>query len=356
MRDDAQTSLRRLPGLSPPPQRREPAAAVRADAGSRAGKHRPFLYLALVALIFFAGDRAGAWLLDRAVAASDFRFARMYRGGLDNDVLVIGDSRAVHSIYAPELSAKLCRSVFNAGFNGMSGEIAKAVVEDYLDHNKPPKAVLIEVSDAADDTDLIKEMRLFGRSPGHLHDLVRRLDPWERVWSAISHLYAFDNELTLRSLYYLRHGDQDWIMYDRPMTPDVIAAIPRDRYAQWHIRPESREALRQLAEELEARHIAPVLYIAPFHPAFHKLVPQYEAWVHDFQRELGPGLPIIDLSSRFSDNDYFSDIVHTNLRGSRVVMDVLAQRLRQMLPPDTARACPLGSAPAAAAAAGHAPG
>jgi hypothetical protein len=314
------------------------------------GRH-PILYLAVVALLFLAGDRLAAWALDAAVERSEFRFARIYRGGLDNDVLVVGNSRAVHSIYAPELSAKLCRSVFNAGFNGMSGEIVEALVEDYLAHNKPPKVVLIEISDAADGLDLLSEMRLFARHPGHLHDLVRRLDGWERLWSTVSHLYAFNNEMMLRALYYLGRSDQDWIVFDKPMTPDVIAHLSPAKYANWHARPESAAALRRLAVSLEARHITPVLYIAPYHPVFRRFVPQYEKWVADFQRELGPGLPIIDLSDRFPENEFFSDVVHTNLHGSRAVMSVLAERLRPLLPVETAQRC---SVPPSVAQAGPA--
>ncbi len=311
---------------------------------------RPIGYLVLVVLIFLAGDRLGASALSRLVAQSDFRFSRVYQGGLENDVLVIGNSRAVHSIFAPELAASLCRNVFNAAYNGMPGEIAEAIVEDYIEHNAPPKVVLIEISNAESDTDLAKEMRLFARYPGHLHDVVAKLDPWEPLWTALSHLYFFDNEMTLRALYYLHRSDQDWIMPDKPMTADVIAHMPTQKYRNLSPRRGSVEALTRLAHFLRDRHIEPVLYVAPYHPIYRKLVPHHDAWVAAFQKEVGPDLPIIDLSDRFNDNDYFADVQHTTLSGSRAVMAVLKERLQALLPKETASRC---SAPAVAAASEH---
>jgi len=119
-----------------------------------------------------------------------------------------------------------------------------------------------------------------------VQNLVRRIAPWDEVWATLSHLYAFDNEMTLRALYYLRQDDQDWIINDQPMTPEVIANIPLDEYKSYHFRPESVAALRRLARDLKTRGIEPVLYIAPFHPYFHKLVPGYAQWVNALQREL----------------------------------------------------------------------
>ncbi len=304
---------------------------------------RPFAYLALVVALFLIGDRLGAFALGDAVDASDFRFARLYRGGLDNDILVVGDLRAVHSVFAPQLSATLCRSVFSLGFNGMSGEISEAVIQDYLDHNRPPSAVLIEVSNVADGPYLASEMRLFARHASHVRDLVRQLDPWEGVWATLSHLYAFNNEMTLRALYYLDHSDQDWIMYDKPMTPDVVQHIPLGKYKSLRFRQGGIAAVRQLAQDLKARGIEPILYIAPFHPYFHKVVPNYAELIRKFQQELGPDLPILDLSRSDTDNADFSDLLHTNLRGSQPVMAALADRLRQVLPERTATTCPIRS-------------
>jgi len=291
----------------------------------------PFLYLALLGLLFFAGDRLGALVLGHVVDASEFRFSRLHRGGLDNDILVVGNSRAVHSVFAPQLGRMLGCSVFNAAYNGMSGEVVEAVVEDYLVHNKPPKIVLIEVSDAVDSPVLVNELRLFARDSGPVHDLVQRFDPWNDVWATISHLYEFNNEMTLRAFYQLHRSDQDWIMYDRPMTPEVLAHIPLDEFKDYHSRPESVAALRRLVNELQASGIKPVLYIAPFHPYFRKLVPRYVEWESALQRDFGADEPILDMSQMLGDNENFTDLLHVNIHGSRLVTAAMAERLRPMM-------------------------
>src|SRR5207253_3911856 len=59
--------------------------------------------LALLLVVVLAGDRALAWMLARAVSRAGTRFARAYRGGVDADVLVAGDSRGVNGLYGPAI-------------------------------------------------------------------------------------------------------------------------------------------------------------------------------------------------------------------------------------------------------------
>ncbi len=67
----------------------------------------PLAYIAAVLAILFAGDRVGGFVLGQLVDRSEFRFSRIYRGGIDGDILAIGDSRARHqfSTSRPALTA-----------------------------------------------------------------------------------------------------------------------------------------------------------------------------------------------------------------------------------------------------------
>jgi hypothetical protein len=305
---------------------------------------KPWAYLAAIALLFFAGDRLIAAGLDNLVERSDFRLSKIYRGGLDSDVVVIGNSRAVHAIVAPEMSEQLCRSVFNAAYNGMSMEVTDAVIQDYLDRNKPPQVALIEVSNATTDNNIAKEMRLFARSGRHLAELVEQLDPRASLWMSISHLYRFNNELTLRAMHYLGRTDQDWVMQDNPMTPEVIANLRPEWYPEPTMRPAAVAALKRIVHVLKARNVEPVLFIAPYHPVHQKLVPSYQQWVEALQREIGNDTKIINMSRYLTANEDFSDVVHMNIHGSRIVMSALAERLKTALPVQTASKCTYPSA------------
>jgi hypothetical protein len=300
---------------------------------------KPWAYLATIALLFFAGDRLIAAGLDSLVDRSDFRLSKIYRGGLDSDVVVIGNSRAVHAIFAPEMSEKLCRSVFNAAYNGMSMEVADAVMEDYLDHNKPPEAALIEVSNTTTDNGIIKEMRLYARGRSHLEKLVQQVDPRASLWMSFSHLFRFNNELTLRAMHYLGRTDQDWVMQDHPMTPEVIANLRPEWYPEPTLRPDAVAALKRMVQVLKAHHVQPVLFIAPFHPVHEKLVPGYQAWVEALQHEVGDDTKIINMSELLTANEDFSDVVHMNIHGSRQMMATLAEKLKVTLPVQTASKC-----------------
>jgi len=301
----------------------------------------PVGYLLLVGALFLAGDRSLSYALDQVVTHSQFRFSRVYHGGLDADVLVVGDSRAVHSIFAPELGKRLCRPVFNMGFNGMSTEIAEALVRDYLDRNAPPKAVLIEVSNVTRDNALLSEMRLYAEPGSHMAALLERDEPRTRLWLTLSHLYAFDDELMLRAAYNLRRSDQDWVLAEGAgMSPQVIAKLSPGRYPPLVARPANVAALQRLVRDLGERGIAVIPFIAPYHPVYETLVPHLDRFVRQLQAEIGTGTGIVDLSRALTENDDFADVVHVNLRGSLAVTDRLAERLEPTLPRETARECP----------------
>jgi len=309
---------------------------------------RPLCYIATVALLFFVGDRVLSSLIERLVSASEFRFSRLYRGDLNYDLLVIGDSRAVHSIYAPGLSQRLCRSVLNIAYNGMSTEVAEAVLRDYLDRNAPPKAVLIEVSSVTRSNDLLNDMRLYAGHANHVAALIRRDDPRTATWMSLSHLYAFNNEMTLRALYYLKRTDQDWVLDgDTQMTPEVVAKLNPATYPPPRSRPESVAALKRLVRDLEQRHIRPILFIAPYHPVYGRLAPTFAAWERQLQDEVGADNKIVDLSQALQANDEFADVQHVNFNGSRHVLDLVASGLAALMPLQTASQCPVRVPPAA---------
>jgi hypothetical protein len=286
----------------------------------------PLLYLALLGAILFAGDRVGGAVLAHYVDRSEFRFSKLYRGGIDADIVAIGDSRAVHSVYAPAIGRDTCMSVFNAAFNGMSTEIAEAVIDDYLARNRPPKAVLLEISNVGEDAGLMSEMRLYARHKGAVRALVQRLDPRQVFWERFAHLYAFNNEMTLRALYYERTGDQDWVL-DQTTTKDAIAHVDWRHYADWRPQPANVAALKRLVAELKGRGIDPVLFIAPYHPMHARMVPEFARRIAALERALGPDTPVLDLSTRFKSGRYFADVVHPNIEGAMALAPILSQRV-----------------------------
>ena len=102
--------------------------------------------LALLIVVTLAADRLFALGLERLLLASEFRFSELYRGGRTAEVVVIGNSRSVHSFYAPVLAERSCRTVLHLGFNGVTPRAAALLLGDYVRLNAAPRLVVVEAS------------------------------------------------------------------------------------------------------------------------------------------------------------------------------------------------------------------
>src|SRR5207245_176990 len=181
--------------------------------------------LALLLVVVLAGDRALAWMLARAVSRAGTRFARAYRGGVDADVLVAGDSRGVNGLYGPAIRDATGLSAFNLAYNGLSTHLCEALVLDYLERNRAPRLLLVEASNVRSPDEMLESLRLHWRDSARLDALAAALIPRERRATRILNLYGYDNELALRSLFYAGRDDQDWVNRYR-ISPAVLAAAP----------------------------------------------------------------------------------------------------------------------------------
>jgi len=231
-----------------------------------------------------------------AVLASRFRLSELYRGGLREDVVIAGNSRAVHAFYAPALAARSGLHVFNLGYNGLSFDITQALVRDYLAHNAAPRAMILEVSNLAGTGDtLLPDLRPYFSEPGALSDLARAEVPCISAIGDLVHLYRYNSELFLRILYYLRKDDQDWVLHgtgiDRAAERRLALEAPLPSYAV-----DQATRLRGLLQFLVARGITPILVIAPYPPALRDR-PGYDTWRGALQDALGADGEILDFGA-----------------------------------------------------------
>ena len=273
--------------------------------------------LGLVALTW-AGDRALAAALAPLVLASEQRFSRLYRGGLDPDVVVLGNSRGVNAFYAPRLSEVTGLRVWNLSYNGMSSELAAAVFEDYLEHNRAPRVLVVEVTSVYSAHEAVRDLRLFRRFSPRLAELNRRHDPKGAATSRLVHLYDYNNELFGRTLYYQGRSDQDWINRGR-IGPELLASLDTLGTVELRMPADNLAALKRLVERARGAGIRVELVISPFLPAYREKMGNYEEWKGRLSAELG-GARIWDLSTVVADVDAFGDRVHLNQRGSELLL------------------------------------
>jgi hypothetical protein len=281
----------------------------------REGKRFAVWFVTLL-IVVMAGDRIGAFVCERILLASQFRFSRVYRGGSNADVIVIGDSRGVHSFYAPSIETLTGRPALNLSFNSMSMPIAEALLSDYLDHNDKPRMVIIETTCVVVDRGLVSELRTYADLSQRLETLYAKEHPRAAMAGRLFRLLRYDSEFFLRALAYLRRSDQDWI--NRTVIGGELAASPRGR---WSPRPHEQnlEALGRLVPMLRSRGIDVQLVIAPYHPSTMVDVNEITQGV---ARHL-PDARVLNYADAIAESRYFADGVHMNADGSEVFLRML---------------------------------
>lgn len=290
---------------------------------SRPGKVKLLGYGVLTIILFLAGDRILALAFQQMLRQSDQRFAQVYRGDMTPQILVMGNSRGVNGFYAPELAERLDRPVYNLSYNGMSPVVMKVLFEDYLTRNAHPELLVLEVTNMRDDHGLVNELRMYMGASMGLAELTRDRYPASYWASMLSHLYRFNGEMFLRTLYYLRKSDQTWInRYS--INPEVVSELEvNDRPIE--IRPDNLAALKEILS-ICAEHNIPVrLVVSPYLPQAIQLSSSYSAWLERLQQLIGDEYPILDYSDSITGFDSFADPMHMNYNGSMQFMDLMVE-------------------------------
>lgn len=156
---------------------------------------KSLIYLGIVAVAFFVLDRALALGLQAILKQSEFRFSKVYQGGVDAEIITLGNSRAVNAFYSPEMEAVLDKSVFNLGYNGMSLEVVEAVFLDYLDNNAKPDLVILEITNLRSSNKLLKDLKLYGGLSRRIRELVNSNFSNIAKICEVTNIYRYNNEM-----------------------------------------------------------------------------------------------------------------------------------------------------------------
>jgi len=266
--------------------------------------------LAIFAACAVAGDRALTAFLDAQLLQSQFRFSVAARGGLPASLLVLGDSRGVNGLYAPELERLTGMHVLNLAYNGMSTLVAEAVLRDYLERNPPPKALVLEVTSVQDTHILLDGLMCYWRQSPALGALARERSPLnERAVSAF-HLYAYNGEIPLRVLFYRHRSDQDSINRYR-ISPELIEDAARAADFELGTRAENLAALGRMTALAHERGIPLRLIVVPYLPEFVAHARNWDDWLRSIGAAAG-GERIWDYGHAVGDHAHFADRLHLN--------------------------------------------
>jgi hypothetical protein len=277
------------------------------------GRRALIWFTALIAVVV-AGDRLFSWVLEKMLVQSQFRYSRLYRGGNDADVLIIGDSRGLHSFYVPAIEEMTGRRAFNLSWYSMSTRIAEAVLLDYLDRNRQPRMVIIEVTDVAvEDLLLTSELRTYADFSPRLAALYNEAHPSAAFAGRLFHLLNLNSVFYLEALHSMNRSDQDLI--NRSPMP---AGLRNLRPGLWTMpRPENLAALRRIIRNLRRRGVEVRLILTPYRP-----LPRNMGELANVVAR-SAGMPIWNYGSSLSDPDDFADTMHLNERGSRALLAMM---------------------------------
>src|SRR5690606_35596438 len=214
------------------------------------------------------------------------------------------------------------KKVFNMSYNGLRIDIARVLFEDYLALNQKPSMVVIEASMLTRAyPELAKELKPYVTSGNGIGSMLRELYPDVYRYSMISHVFRYNSEIFLRSLYYLGRDDQEWIN-EGVIDPAHERQLDGYRGISFEIDSVLLEELfameqRCLEDTIELRVI-----IAPYLPAYARKIGNMETWKEAIDTRLRYGM-VMDCSQCVEESENFADWVHLNRSGSRVLLDSL---------------------------------
>jgi hypothetical protein len=279
--------------------------------------------LAVLALTI-SGDRVLARLLEHIVLRSHFRYSEVYRGGLHNDVLILGNSRGVNGFDAIEMQRRTGQNTFNASYNGVSPVLLEAIFEDYLEHNPPPHSVIIELTSVDSRQESLKDLRLYRSRSQRITILDRHINSNLARASSVLHLLDYNNPLFLRTLYYSNKSDQNW-SNNGVLNAAIIASIDTMHTYRLSLPEENVAALKRMIRTAQSHKCSIRLIITPYLPRFFAKIDNFETWKAALAAAVGTS-NIEDYSASLSPESDFADGVHLSVAGRRDFMNILLPR------------------------------
>lgn len=291
-------------------------------------RHRMILVVAFLVLVV-GGDRLMSLGIDHVVLQSGVRYSQLYRGGLAKEIVILGDSRSVHSFHSPEIEKRLGIGCINLSHNAMSTEIMEALLRDYVEANNKPSLIVLGLTSLGSSTHWpIRELRMYTRYSMRLARLAREYDERNYYASQVASLYAYNSDMFLRSLYYLNETDQGWANRRRilpTLTASVESSPPMAKSWLRTPRNEQLAALKRILAYAAERNIKVALVMTPFLPQYRDKMQDFSSWMDILTEAIGNDVRIYDYSRVVADERHFQDRIHVNLDGANVLLDSMIE-------------------------------
>ncbi len=278
------------------------------------------LWIPACLLLFFVGDRLGGYILSKITAESNFRYARLYQGKAEADILLLGNSRGL-IFYQPYIEEKTGKSTLNLSYNSMPIDLGRVMVSDYLKKYKAPELLIIDVTMCDRHNEkLIAGFNTFSRYSEDLNSLIKEKS--EKSWYAgkVSSLYQYNSEVFQRTLYYLSKSDEDWLN-DRVISPTMQANVAQDTAVELTIDDYLLTQLNDLIQLAESKGVKVELVANPYYPPYVKKMRSFYDFIGKIEAKTKK--KVKDYSRALNAVNGFADYQHLNKEGSKKYIDLL---------------------------------
>lgn len=262
-------------------------------------------HIAFLIIIIFATDKVLSSSLDIILKHSNFRWVNVTKE--IPQVYIVGNSRGVNSVNESLFEKELNLDILNLSYNGMSPNEIEYIL-NYTDKNK---LHVFEISSfLAENVNESKGVNRF--------DPIKDLrQPTTAFNKKVFQLLNFNNELTLRLIYYIFKSDKNWSNNGILTTKEAEIQEKRLLTQQYNL-----ERLKSFLDYLNKNGFINVkFYLAPMHPKYISTIENFNSFNEEIDLLLGNNF--LSLANLFKDNSFYADLVHNNRKGARLIHEQL---------------------------------
>jgi hypothetical protein len=270
----------------------------------------------------FVGDRLIALVLHQVVERSRDRYVQMYNGASPAEIVVIGNSRAAGQFPPSMMRERLGARVVNLGLGGVSMAMSEILFRDYVEHNGPPRLLLIEPQNLVVDPGSVGDMRIFAIFSGRLRDFVREHLPTHHWAGEVFHLFRYNTENLVRLLYGVVRTPEDRL-YRGVITPELITIVNGRNESDLVDFPENHVALERIIEFARSQGVEVAVVSSPYLKEQLRKLVNYREWYDRLAALEGNGVRVWDYAALLDDSRFFKDSIHLNAEGSAALLDAM---------------------------------
>ncbi|MFK8057189.1 MAG: hypothetical protein AB8F78_13785 [Saprospiraceae bacterium] len=278
---------------------------------------KKWMWIPLVLIVTFVGDRLMAHLLTNAVDKSEFRYSRLYAGEGKADIVFLGNSRGLN-FFQPYIEQATGKTTLNLSYNAMPADIGGVLLRDYMDAYGAPEKLVVDATFLdRDNEELVRDFRVYAQYSDRLDSLLKETDSSIYWGTKVAHLSRYGGEVAQRMFYYLSTSDEDWLL-DRQISKQVVEASAnlepyRNNYTLDRVR-----AFGEVVKEFQDAGTEVHFVINPYYPAFQKTIMNLDSLALDVQKETG--IQVLDYSKSVTGDQNFGDYQHLNKQGAEVYL------------------------------------